>query len=158
MPVEIVPLDPSQGCKYAALFRRNVAYLRAEPDEVSRTDEEFASSFGEAGDANLKFGIRLAGLLIGRVDLNPVAPPKYAVGYWIDAEHTGCGHASSAVALAMAFARDDLGATDVYGGVDKGNEASVRVLQRNGFVWVADLGSYDRFHLPLDGGAPRNPD
>ncbi len=150
-------LDPSQGSEYAALLRRNAAYLRAEPGEVRRTDEEVASSFGEAGDANVKFGIRLAGLLIGRVDLNPVAPPKYAIGYWIDAQHTGCGHARSAVALVVEFAEEDLGATDVYGGVDKGNEASARVLRRNGFLWVADMGSYDRFHLPLDGGEPRNP-
>lgn len=27
--------------------------------------------------------------IVGRIDLNPVDPPRYAIGYWLDAGHCG---------------------------------------------------------------------
>lgn len=155
--VRLVALGPALAGKYAATLRRNAEHLQLDPVEANLTDEEVTAQLEDADDPNVKFAVMLGDAVIGRVDLNPVAPPRYAVGYWIDAHFTRRGHGAAAVALAVEHARDALGATDVYAGVTHGNHASVRLLQRVGFVLVADMGEYERFHLPLDGGEPRNP-
>lgn len=157
MPLSLTLLTADLGAAYTEVFRRNAPHLNLTPAERDRTPEEHATAWADPADRNIKFAVLLDGRLIGRVDLDPVSPPKHSIGYWIDADHTGRGHATTAVTLAVAHARDELGATDVYGGVTKVNHASVAILRRNGFVHVADLGTYDRFHLPLDGGEPRNP-
>ncbi|MGO4604485.1 GNAT family N-acetyltransferase [Terrabacter sp. 2YAF2] len=157
MRVSLAPLTNDLAGEYGALLARNARHLDLTPAERHRTPAEHVAEWADTTDRNIRFAVLLEGRLIGRIDLNPVSPPKYSLGYWIDAHHTGHGYATAAVALATRHARDELGATDVYGGVNKGNNASVAVLHRNGFVHVADLGTYDRFHLPLDGGEPRNP-
>jgi RimJ/RimL family protein N-acetyltransferase len=43
-----------------------------------------------------------------------------------------------------------LGATEVLAGVNRGNAASRRVLERCGFVEVADLDTYTRFRRRID--------
>ena len=83
---------------------------------------------------------------------------KYAIGYWVDLASCRNGYATAAVRLALDQAKTELGATDVYAGVTHGNDASVKVLLAAGFVKVADMGRYERFHRPLDGGRPRQPD
>jgi L-amino acid N-acyltransferase YncA len=45
-----------------------------------------------------------------------------------------------------------LGATDVFAGIQHGNEASVRVVRRLGFRHVVAFATYDRFHRRLAEG------
>jgi RimJ/RimL family protein N-acetyltransferase len=97
----------------------------------------------------LRFGIRLEGELIGRIDLVPVDPPRYAIGYWLGRNATGKGYATAAAAALIGFAREQLAATDIFAGVTKGNAKSVAVLERLGFQAVAEFESYIRYHLPL---------
>ncbi|GAA1240846.1 GNAT family N-acetyltransferase [Oryzihumus leptocrescens] len=157
MPVSLTSLTADLAATYTEVLRRNASHLNLTPSERDRTPEEHAAAWADPAEGNIRFAVLLDGRLIGRVDLDPVNPPKYSIGYWIDADHTGRGHATTAVALAVEHALDELGATDVYAGVTHGNHTSVAVLHRNGFTRVADLGTYERFHLPLDGGPPRNP-
>lgn len=156
--VTLAVLDASLAAQYAAAYRRNAAHLHLEPDEAQVTDATMAERLDDPADRNVKFAVVLDGAVVGRVDLNPVAPPKYTIGYWIDHCVAGRGYGRAAVRLAIEHARRALGATDVYAGVTHGNEASVRLLRGVGFLKVADMGDYERFHKPLDGGQPRNPD
>jgi RimJ/RimL family protein N-acetyltransferase len=114
-------------------------------------------AFEDPDNLDIKFAVMLNGELVGRVDLNPVDPPKYAIGYWIDEPHNGRGVGSAAVGLAIEHARSTSSATDLYAGVVSDNRASITVLERNGFTRVAELDTHIRYHLPLDGGQPRNP-
>jgi RimJ/RimL family protein N-acetyltransferase len=86
--------------------------------------------------------------LVGGVSLVPVDPPKYGLGYWLATDACGRGLATLAVQAVTGYARDVLGATDVFAGVTHGNHASVGVLERAGFHRVAEFESCDCYHRP----------
>jgi RimJ/RimL family protein N-acetyltransferase len=139
---------------YYALLDRNRDHFRRFGDyteEINATREWVASYFDDPPDGNTRFGIWLRGQLIGRVDLNPVDPPRYGIGYWLSGASTGHGYATVACRAAIDYGRDVLGATDVFAGVTVGNNKSIAVLIRLGFVLVAQFDSYDRYHLALGG-------
>lgn len=148
----LTPLTSADAENYYAALIRNGDHLTRfgdYRDEQRATLEWVVGYFRDPPDANIRFGIRLAGRLIGRVDLNPVDPPRYSIGYWLDHAHTGHGYATLACAAAIEYARTELGATDIYAGVTHGNEPSVRVLTRLGFRPVTDFPAYRRYHLRL---------
>ncbi|UXN74750.1 GNAT family N-acetyltransferase [Devosia sp. A8/3-2] len=109
--------------------------------------EELEAELAIGDHSNLRFGLLLKGELIGRIDLVPVDPPKYGLGYWLAEKATGKGYATAALQALIGFARSDLNATDIYAGVTRGNLRSEALLERAGFLPVADFDSYRRFHL-----------
>lgn len=130
-------------------MQRNAAHLTRlgdYRDEVAATLDEVAARL--AGPGPLRYGIVLRERLIGRIDLIPVDPPRYGLGYWLGEYATGQGYATKAVASALQHVRT-LAATDVYAGVTHGNDRTVALLRRLGFTMVASFDSYDRFHLAL---------
>ena len=96
------------------------------------------------------FGVWLGDALIGRVDLVGREEGNFVLGYWLDHEHTRHGYATSACHALIEYGRSDLNATDIWAGVTKGNIASEKLLERLGFERVADMGTYNRFHLAVD--------
>lgn len=56
------------------------------------------------------------------------------IGYALGADHWGQGFAGEAVARALAFAFDDLDLARIEADVDPRNDASVRLLERLGFL------------------------
>lgn len=156
-PVQLRPLSEAELPSYLALWRGNAAYLGTADGMARRSDEDMAREVLSTDALNPHFGIWVGDLLVGRIDLVPVSPPIFSVGYWVAEERAGRGHATQAVRLAVEHAREHLGATDIYAGVRHGNAASRRVLDKAGFVLVSDQGTYLRFHRPLDGGPPRDP-
>ena len=74
--------------------------------------------------------------IIGRVALaNVVRGPwqNATLGYWIDKDSVGRGHASRAVRLALAYAFDHVGLHRVQPAIIPRNTASTRVAQKVGF-------------------------
>lgn len=72
------------------------------------------------------------GVLVGAINIAP-HDGSDAIGYWIAREHWGRGIATRAVTLMLAeFRRRPLYATAA-----SGNLASIRVLEKNGFVLVS---------------------
>ena len=87
------------------------------------------------------------GELVGRVDLNPVAPGSFVLCYWLGYGHPGSGYATVACRALLEYGRTALRATDFWAGVTHGNRKSVSVLERLGFSAVEELEHYTRFHL-----------
>lgn len=86
-----------------------------------------------------------SGAAIGEVTLRFDGHPGVGdLGYWLGREHHGAGHGGRAVGLALRFAFEACVARTVTASVKEGNEASLAVLDRAGFV---------RDRAP---GAPRN--
>ncbi len=56
------------------------------------------------------------------------------IGFFFGPEHQGKGFASEALKAMIAFGFDDLGFAEIQADVDPDNEASLRLLERNGFV------------------------
>ncbi|GGL44723.1 GNAT N-acetyltransferase [Phycicoccus endophyticus] len=153
--VRLVPLTPDLAVDYAALVAGNEDHLSLAEEDRGRTAAQYARALRSSETAATRFAVLDRERLVGRVDLDPVDPPRYALGYWVGSASTGRGIATRAVSLALEQARS-LTATDVYAGVVPTNLRSVAVLERNGFVRVARLTGHDRYHRPLDGGLPRD--
>jgi ribosomal-protein-serine acetyltransferase len=149
--VRIRELGPADAVDYHALVQRNAGHLTRlgdYRDEVAAGVADFTAQFSAPAEVPVRFGVELDGRLVGRVDLVPVDPPRYGLGYWVAEDVTGRGLATAAVAALLGHARQ-IGATDVFAGVTHGNVPSVALLRRLGFAVVADFESYTRFHLSL---------
>ena len=134
------------------LVQENCLHLTTLGDYAELVSTPFETLDGELANtatSNLRFGIFLAGTLIGSADLIPVDPPRYGLGYWLAKDATGKGYATAAVSRLVAFARDDLRASDIYAGVTHGNHSSQAVLGRLGFLPVAKFERYTRYHCSL---------
>nr|WP_188192026.1 GNAT family protein [Nonomuraea sp. SYSU D8015] len=146
------PLTVADADAYYDLIARNREHLTRNGDyeEIkTATRESVTTSFTSPSDRNIRYGVWESDRLIGRADLNPVDPPRYSIGYWLDEAATGQGYMTVACSALIDFARAVLGATDVFAGVTHGNSRSVAVLERLGFSPVADFEHHTRFHLPL---------
>ena len=75
------------------------------------------------------------GALIGDTGINEVEgkPGEVEIGYTICREYQGRGYATELLAGMCEFAVSAFGFRTLYGRVLKGNGASIRVLQKNGF-------------------------
>lgn len=137
--------------EYYALIDRNRAHLNRHGNYQFEHDadaDDIRSYFENPWDTNVRLGVWSDRLLVGRVDLNPIDPPKWVLGYWLDEASTGKGIATVASRAAIAHARA-LGATEIYAGVTNGNGPSIRVLQRLGFVHIQDVDDRSRWRFPL---------
>ena len=145
-------LRPNDAEAFYALVQKNRAHLTALGDfeqEVAAPLEKWSAEFAADPGAGRRLGIFLSEQLVGRLDLIAVDPPRYSVGYWLAEDAIGHGYASAALARVVALARDELGASGIYAGVTHGNARSEALLERLGFVRVAEFERYARFHLPL---------
>jgi RimJ/RimL family protein N-acetyltransferase len=154
--VGLRPLAGSDAAEYRLLVHRNAGHLgRDYAVDINADEAEQAEAFGRNPEPPVMFGIIADGNLIGRIDLVPVDPPRFGLGYWVSQDHTRRGIATAAVGTAVTYARRTLAASDIYAGVSHGNTGSERVLERNGFTRVASFDTYDRFHRALYVRGPR---
>ena len=145
-------LAPDDAGALHALVQANQGHLTAHGDyrdQVAASPEDMAAEFADRTSGKRRFGIFLGGTIIGRADLTPVEPPRFGLGYWLAQNATGKGYAQAALTSLMGFAASQLGATEVYAGVTHGNEPSVTLLARLGFVPVATFERYIRFRRIL---------
>ena len=149
---ELTATDAAELCQLVA---DNIGHLTAHGDYadlVAATPEAMQQALSEGSNRHLRFGLVVNDQLVGRLDLVPVEPPRYGIGYWLAEDATGRGYATAAILAACAYARDDLGASDVFAGVTHGNHKSAAALERAGFRKVETFDRYARFHLSLRAG------
>ena len=75
--------------------------------------------------------------VVGRVNINEIVrgpSMRGVIGYFVDGAVAGRGLASAAVDEAVRIAFGRLGLHRIEAGVKVGNDASARVLERNGFT------------------------
>ncbi|HET7355978.1 MAG TPA: GNAT family protein [Nocardioidaceae bacterium] len=78
-----------------------------------------------------------AGNLVGTLNINSIIRGAFqsaSIGYWISQDRNGQGFASAAIAAAKRIASDQLGLHRLQAETLVDNEASQRVLVKNGFV------------------------
>jgi ribosomal-protein-alanine N-acetyltransferase len=85
-----------------------------------------------AGEA-YRFAIALDGEMIGMAYLDAISGREANLGYWLDREHWGRGHAYEAAHALVAFAFADARLTRLRAGHAYDNPASGRVLTKLGF-------------------------
>ena len=143
----IRPTDPRDAEAYLALRHANREHTT--PWEPSR-DPSFFTLAGQALELDLDAQAWAAGSayafaildaargdrLVGRIALANVVRGAWqnaTLGYWIDKDSVGQGHASRAVRLALAYAFDHVGLHRVQPAIIPRNSASKRVAQKVGF-------------------------
>ncbi|MFC0624089.1 GNAT family N-acetyltransferase [Kribbella deserti] len=138
--------------EYHQLVQNNAEHLTRignYTDLVAQSRTQIAAHLAQPSDPPLNFGIHESNLLCGTIELLPVDPPKYGLGYWLAANACGRGLATISCLALLDYARTTLDATDVYAGVSHGNNASVAMLQRAGFEPVRHFDDYTRFRRCL---------
>ena len=84
--------------------------------------------------------LKETGELIGDTGISEAEgkPGETEIGYCIGQKYRGRGYASELVNAASGFAASRFGIRAIYGRVIHGNEASVKVLEKNGYQFVTE--------------------
>ena len=84
--------------------------------------------------------LKATGELIGDTGVNEVEgkPNEVEIGYVISEKHSRKGYASELVKAMTEFTVLKFGISVLYGRVMRGNDASVRVLEKNGYTFVRE--------------------
>ena len=120
------------------------------PEEVFETLEdakdtvEFLMSVYDNGDGPLVYPVVLLdGTNIGYVQAVPMDDDKWEIGYHIGKNYTGKGYATEAVKAFLPVIMDQLNITEMLGICVVENKASVKVMEKTGFVKEFEgMGSY----------------
>jgi RimJ/RimL family protein N-acetyltransferase len=147
--LELRELTVDDADRYYELLQANRPHLTQFGDydeEVNQTLDEVHEYFVCPTDENYRYGIWASEELVGRVDLSPVDPPQFLIGFWLARNATGLGYATAACRAIIQYGRDELEASDIYGGVTHGNHKCAAVLKRLGFAEVAAFEDHTRFH------------
>ena len=143
-------LDEGHSGRLHKLLQENRSHLTEHGDYREQVSASLDALLSELSVPNgLRFGIFVRDELVGRIDLVPVAPPRYSLGYWLAKDATGLGYATVAVTALIEYAANKLGASDIYAGVTHGNGPSEALLRRAGFEAVARFDTYGRFQRSL---------
>lgn len=83
---------------------------------------------------------RETGDLIGDTGVNAVEgkPNEVEIGYGICKKHSGKGYATELLQAMTSFIVSKFGICVLYGRVMRGNDASVRVLEKNGYQFITE--------------------
>ncbi|MBO4416194.1 MAG: GNAT family N-acetyltransferase [Lachnospiraceae bacterium] len=84
--------------------------------------------------------LKETGELIGDTGINEVdgAPQEVEIGFVIGQKYRGKGYATELVQAMTRFTFSAFHVSTLYGRVMKGNNASVRVLEKNGYSFVTE--------------------
>jgi len=108
------------------------------PEELAAAYQSWATLDDDGANYHLALEELAGGELCGTIGARFKGHPFQAdVGYWIGSRYWGRGLATEAVRLVAHLCFEHLRAVIVYACVFVGNEASARVLAKNGFEEVA---------------------
>lgn len=151
--VNLRPVELSDAKDLAAAYLRNRRHL--EQWEPTRGDDFFTVG-GQEASIQAKLGLYAAGSEVpwvvtgsrgiqGMITLTGIVRGPFQnanLGYWIDAECTGRGLASCAVAAVVNMATEELGLHRVQAATLLHNTASQAVLNRCGFERIGVAPAY----------------
>ncbi|NYE94619.1 ribosomal-protein-alanine N-acetyltransferase [Psychromicrobium silvestre] len=154
--LRLVRLEDS--AELAAAYRRNLEHLqpwepqRAETFYTEAGQREAISSKLEelAGASTLPWVLTEAERIIGTVTVTGIVRGPFMsgnLGYWIDRNVQGRGQMSTVVAQVCRIVAEEYGLHRLQAGTLLHNQASQRVLRRNGFEAIGVARNY----LKIDG-------
>lgn len=113
----------------------------ADPDEA-RDAVRFYMDCVRGGRLPYVLGVELkeTGELVGDTGLSEVdgKPDETEIGYCIGQKYRGRGYATELLKAVSGFAAARFGIRKIYGRVLHGNDASVKVLEKNGYRFVRE--------------------
>lgn len=146
--LRLLPADTALAPRTAAYYARNRAFLR--PFEPERPQAFFTVEgqrdillrevLAAQGRRAYRFYIEpkcAPALVVGSIGLNDVVWGAFCsafLGYKLDTAYTGKGYMTEAVRLVVEYAFTQLGLHRIEANVMPRNTASLRVVEKNGFV------------------------
>ena len=113
----------------------------ADPEEAQEAIRFFAGCT-DSGRLPFVLGVELkkTGELIGDTGISAVEgkPDETEIGYCIGCHYRGRGYAAELLKAISEYAVSRFNVRVIYGRVLRGNEASVRVLEKNGYQFVKE--------------------
>ena len=126
------------------------------PDEVFETTQIAADVLHDliacyqGNEGPFVYPMLSEGEYAGYVQLVPTEDGNWEIGYHTVMEHAGKGYATEAVQAFLPVMMEKLGLTQVFGICDAENAASVRVLEKSGFLHVFQgIGAYQGTMKPI---------
>ncbi|HEY2579762.1 MAG TPA: GNAT family protein [Streptosporangiaceae bacterium] len=108
--------------------------------ELPDTPERFATFMGRYAPPLVNIGLavcdRSSGAMAGGFSINNIVYGRFqsaAIAYWAFAGTAGRGYMSEALGLVIRYAFGELGLHRLEANIQPGNEASIRLVKRNGF-------------------------
>jgi len=140
-------MDMAEAVHHNSLDADNRRFV---PDEVFETVEEAAEtieylmSVYDSGEGPLVYPVSLKeGAYIGYVQAVPLEGNVWEIGYHIGGGYTGNGYATEAVKAFLPVIMSRLGISSIAGVCLAENKASIKVMERCGFVKEFEgMGSY----------------
>lgn len=122
------------------LIDRNREHLSQFGDETAENYQTYESMLTSilhpSNPARLRLGIRhKEGMYMGSINLTPKGEPNHGeIGYYIGKEFGGKGVTTKATVTLTDYAFNNLGYESIFAVVVEGNDGSVRVLEKAGYV------------------------
>ena len=140
-------MDMAESVHRGSLDEDNRRFV---PDEVFETVEEAAETveflmgcYQNGGGPLVYPVLRKGGAYVGYVQAVPFEEGAWEIGYHISGEHTKQGYATEAVRAFLPAVMDRLSIGKMAGVCLADNKASVKVMERCGFVKLFEgLGNY----------------
>lgn len=142
-PGDVDPLFEIQGDPEAMRH----TYVALDRDATAAYLEKYAARFHEDGFAPWTALLRKEGRVVGWGGLNrdPSAPEwGTEVSYFIHRSYCGRGLATELVQASLRLAFDEIGLSEVGAFTRPANQASQRVLEKTGFVFVRYVDELER--------------
>ena len=144
-------LSAAHAAALFELIQRNRSHLTQHGDYRELVDLDAATLAARLSlDTEAAFGIFLQGELIGTVTLIHYQKGVCGLGYWISSEQTGRGYVGLSCQALIDLARSHLDVREFWAGITHGNEASIAVVSRLGFVLERTQPTHLSYLLRLD--------
>jgi len=129
--------DAARIVKYADNPRIACHLRDAFPSPYTKEDAERFIAFATGPGRHLYLAIDISGEAIGGIGISPLADVKHRtaeIGYWLAEPFWGRGIATDAVRSLVPVAFERMGMVRLEAGIHSDNPASMRVLEKCGFV------------------------
>jgi ribosomal-protein-alanine N-acetyltransferase len=104
------------------------------PSPYTLADAEFFINLKIDQDPVTNFAIVIDNEVCGVIGIDNFGDDKPLIGYWLSEQYWGKSITTEAVKLFTAYSLNHLGITQLYADVASKNPASIRVLEKAGYV------------------------
>ncbi len=149
--IELRELTEADADAFFDAVQQNCAWLTRYGDYgdlIKMTSKDIAIEFSNWDEKGpLRMGIWHDEKLVGRVDISPVAPEAYTVGYWIAESYSRRGYVTCSCRAVMEYVSHTRGVREYWAGVRNLNLESIAVVERLGFSIYEQLPERRRYRL-----------
>jgi ribosomal-protein-serine acetyltransferase len=149
--VELRELKEADADAFFDVVQQNRTWLTRYGDYqdlIKMTSKDIAVEFSNKDEKGpFRMGIWHDNKLVGRVDISPVAPETYNLGYWISEGYSRRGYVTSSCRAIMDYVSLNRTVREYWAGIRNVNFESIAILENLGFSLYEQLPERRRYRL-----------